>query len=205
MQSMSQEDRTTVAEAAKMWWIFLVAGIAWMLIATSVLRMDVNSIETVGILIGALFMIAAINEFAVARMATGGWKLVSYIIAIILVLGAMEGFFRPINTFFALASVLGLILTVMGIADIARGLTSKGANDLWWVALLSGIFQILLALWVSGSDRLFLTAPSTAAGEVARRSAVILFWVGFMALFRGIANLTAAFALKRAGKMAAAA
>jgi hypothetical protein len=41
--------------------------------------------------------------------------------------------------------------------------------------LVTGILLILLAFWVSGSDRVY---------ALAQRTYLILFWVGFLALFR---------------------
>ena len=50
------------------WWLFLITGIAWLLIAMVILRFNISSITTVGILLGALFLAAAINEFFVSSV-----------------------------------------------------------------------------------------------------------------------------------------
>jgi uncharacterized membrane protein HdeD (DUF308 family) len=60
------------------------------------------------------FLRAAINEVGLASVVPGGWKLRHYPLAGIFFLGALYGFVRPVTTFFALASVLGLILIVYG-------------------------------------------------------------------------------------------
>ena len=44
----------------------------------------------------------------------------------------------------------------------------------------------LLGLWVSASDRVF---------DLAGRTAFILLWVGFMALFRGVSDIVLAFTM----------
>lgn len=180
-----------VAEAARMWWVFLIGGIAWLLVAWIVLRMDITSIAAVGVLLGAVFLYAAIGEFMVAGAMSGGWKLLHYIMAVIFVLGAAWAFIRPVNTFFALASVLGLILVIQGAFEITRAIVSKPENDLWWLSLISGILLILLAFWVSSSDRVF---------NLEGRAVLILFWVGFMAIFRGFSLIATAFAVRHAGK-----
>jgi len=84
----------------------------------------------------------------------------------------------------------------MGTFEVARAISSKAENELWWLGLISGIAMLLLAFWVSGSGRLY---------NLTERTYVILFWVGFMSLFRGIAQIGLAFALRKAGKAAAAA
>src|SRR5262245_18343968 len=146
-------ERLIVREGARYWWVFLVSGILWLLLAWLVLRMNQTSIAAVGVLLGVVFLLAGINEVAVAALASGGWKVWRYIMAAIVFLGALWGFIRPVNTFFALASVLGLILIFYGSFEIIQGVASRAVNPYWWLNLITGILLILLAFWVSGSDR----------------------------------------------------
>jgi uncharacterized membrane protein HdeD (DUF308 family) len=183
---MLTEERMIVREGARYWWLFLISGILWLLIAWMVLRLNATSIATVGVLLGVVFLIAAINEVGVAALAPGGWKVWHYLLAAIFFLGGLYGFIRPVNTFFALASVLGLILVFYGAFEIVRGVMSRAVNPYWWLNLIIGILLVLLAFWVSGSDR------------------VILFWVGFLALFRGFSQIFLAFTVRHAGQEAAA-
>ena len=188
-------ERLIAREAARYWWLFLVSGILWLLIAWLVLRMNQTSIAAVGVLLGVLFLLAAINEVGVAALAPGGWKVWHYIMAVIFFLGALWGFILPVNTFFALASVLGLILIFYGTFEIIQGLASRAVNPYWWVNLITGILLVLLAFWVSGSDRVY---------ALAQRTVLILFWVGFFALFRGFSQIFMAFAVRHAGTEATA-
>jgi|SRR5262245_66165766 len=55
-----------------------------------------------------------------------------------------------------------------------RMIAREGARY-WWLNLITGILLVLLAFWVSGSDRVY---------ALAQRTYLILFWVGFLALFR---------------------
>ena len=48
------------------WWLFLITGIAWLIIALIVLRFDTASIATVGSLLGIVFLIAGLNEGMIA-------------------------------------------------------------------------------------------------------------------------------------------
>jgi Short repeat of unknown function (DUF308) len=192
---MLTRERMVVKEATRYWWVFLVSGLVWLLIAWLVLRMNVTSITTVGVLLGVVFLIAGINEVGVAAMVPGGWKVWHYIMAFIFLLGGLWGLFRPVNTFFALASVLGLILIFYGTFEIIQGIASRAVNPYWWLNLLTGILLILLAFWVSGSDRVY---------ALQQRTYLILFWVGFFALFRGFSQIFLAFSIRHAGKEAAA-
>ena len=180
-------------EAARWWWAPLVAGIIWFLIAWVVLRANVTSLATVGVLVGVVFFVAAVTEGALAGIVTGGWKVAHIVLAVLFLLGAVWSFVRPINTFFALASALGLLLFLQGVFYIARGIALRDESPYWGIELACGVLLVLLALWVSSSDRVW---------NLAGRTAFLLLWVGFMAIFRGISDIVLAFELRRLGKEA---
>jgi uncharacterized membrane protein HdeD (DUF308 family) len=168
------------------WWVFLITGIAWMIIAVIVLRFQadpVTSVSTVGFLIGSLFVFAAINEYVAANMVDT-WKWLHWLMGSLFLLGALYGFIRPYDTFFALASVLGFLLVFMGTLEIIRATMSREVNPLWGLGLVNGILLLLLGIWAS--QRYY---PASAV--------LILIWVGFMALFRGIGQIVLAFGIRR--------
>ena len=177
--------------AGRWWWVPLVAGVGWFLIAWLVLRADTTSLATVGVLVGVIFLLAAANEAAVAGFAAGGWRVAHYLLGAVFVLGALWAFVRPIDTFFALASVLGLILFLQGWLYIVRGIALRGLSPYWSLEVISGVLLTLLGLWVSASDRVF---------DLAGRTAFILLWVGFMALFRGVSDIVLAFTMLSSAK-----
>jgi uncharacterized membrane protein HdeD (DUF308 family) len=186
--------RFLVQRATRYWWVLLIVGVAWLVIGWVVLRADVTSLATVGVLLGVVFIASGVNEAALAGMVTGGWKVLHYGIAFLFLLAGLWAFIRPINTFFALASVLGLILVFAGAFEIARGVASRGETPYWWTGLLGGVLLLLLAAWVSVSD---------PQANVARRTFLILFWVGFMALLRGFTQIMMGFSLRHLGTEAA--
>ena len=180
--------RLLQSEAARWWWVPLVAAAAWFVIAWLVLRANYTSLATVGVLIGIVFLVATVNEVAVAAAMHGGWRVLHIALAVFFLLGALWGFIRPINTFFALASVLGLLLFLQGVTYIIRGIALRDATPYWWLDLVSGGLLTLLAIWVSESDRMY---------NLGARAAFILLWVGFMAIFRGFSDIGLAFSLRR--------
>ena len=190
---MITEGRMIVREGARYWWVFLVTGIAWLVIAWLVLRMDITSIAAVGVLLGVVFLFASVNEVGLGSLMSGGWKILHYVMALIFFIGGLWSLVRPVDTFFALASVLGLILIFYGTFEIARAFSSRDVNPYWWIGLVTGILLLLLAFWVSGSDRVY---------ALAQRTYLILFWVGFFALFKGITQIVNAFGIRHAGKVA---
>lgn len=190
------EGRVLLREGSRYWWVLLISGIAWLVVAWLVLRANITSLTTVGILLGILFIAAGINEVVFAGAVGGGWKFLHYAMGVIFLLGGLWAFIRPINTFFALASVLGLVLILQGAFEIVRGVSSRDENPYWWLGLVSGVLLVLLAFWVSASDRMF---------QLQARTFLILFWVGLWALFRGITSIVLAFGIRHAGRSVAAA
>jgi uncharacterized membrane protein HdeD (DUF308 family) len=189
---MELEDRLMADEAHRWWWVFLVVGIIWLLIGMVVLRLDESSVKTVGYLIGVLFVLGALTELLIASGSTTGWKIFHYILAVIFIVGAFWSFINPQKSFFALASILGFILLFMGLMEIMAALATRDTDSMWGLRLAVGILEIVLAIWVS--QRYY---PA--------RAALILIWVGFMAIFKGISQIALAFAVRRAGKDLAAA
>lgn len=170
-------------QIAGVWWLFLITGIAWLIIALIVLRFDTTSIATVGALLGVVFLIAGLNEGMVA-VVRPSWKWAHIALGILYVVGGFLAFASPYNAFWALASILGFLLVLKGSLDIIVSAMTKDLNEFWWLGLVTGILELLLGFWAS--QQLF---PA--------RAALILVWVGFLALFRGISEIALAFQIRR--------
>jgi uncharacterized membrane protein HdeD (DUF308 family) len=164
------------------WWLLLVTGIAWLIISVMVLRFRLSSISTVGVLIGVVFLLAMLNEFLLASVRAG-WRWAHVLLGILFAVGAIWAFANPINAFWALASVLGLLLVFQGTLDIISSISAREISGTWWLGLVAGILLILLGFWAS--QQMF---PA--------RAALLLLWVGFFALFRGISEIVIAFELR---------
>jgi hypothetical protein len=149
-------------EAARYWWVFLVSGILWLLIAWVVLRLqpdldrDRRGAARGGVPARRDQRGRAWPRWcpAAGRSGTTSWPSSSSS-------ADCEGFIRPVNTFFALASVLGLILIFYGAFEIIQAIASRAVNPYWWLKLILGILLVLLAFWVSGSDRVYALAQRT--------------------------------------------
>jgi len=185
--AMRAEAELVSEKASKYWWLFLIAGVAWIFIAWLVLRMNVTSLATVGVLIGVLFMLAGAHEVVIGSVTHRGRAVWHYILAVIFFLGGLWAFIQPIDTFFALVSVLGLVLILYGTLEIVQSIATRDVNQYWWVGLIAGVLLVLLAFWVSGSNRVY---------NLTSRTYLILFWVGFFAIFRGISQIVLAFRIR---------
>lgn len=79
-------------------------------------------------------------------------------ISVIFLLGGPWSFIRPVNSFSALASVLGVILIFHGTFEIFRTISMHGVSSFWWIGLITSSLLIQLAFWVPGSGRVYALA-----------------------------------------------
>jgi uncharacterized membrane protein HdeD (DUF308 family) len=181
---LSSEDRAVATTVAGYWWLYLVTGVLWFCVSLVVLRFQHESITTVGVILGVFFLLAALNEFGTAA-ADRSWPWLHALMGALFLVGSLWAFIQPEEAFWALASVLGFLLVFKGTLDIIVSTASRPVNHLWWLGLVTGILEVLLGFWASQQ---FYPA----------RGALILLWVGFAALFRGITEIVTAFELHSA-------
>ena len=117
---MITEGRMIVREGARYWWVFLLTGIAWLLIALLVLRMDITSIAAVGVLLGVVFLFASVNEVGLGSLMSGGWKILHYVMALIFFIWGLWSLVRPVDTFFALFKGITQIVNAFGIRHAGK-------------------------------------------------------------------------------------
>ena len=58
-------------------------------------------------------------------------------------------------------------------------------NSVWWLGVVAGVLEMLIGFWASQQ-------------VISARAALLIFYVGFLALFRGITEIVLAFELKAA-------
>jgi len=174
--------RQAVRRFAGPWWAFLIAGIAWFVISFVVLQLNLTSVSAVGVLLGVVFLITAVQEFFVAAV-TPSWAWARVLLGIFFFLGAIWSFADPVGTFVSLADLLGFLLIFMGALDLISAVMSQGVNSVWWLGLIVGILELLLGIWASQQ-------------YFAARATLLLFLVGFYALFKGIYSIVLAFQLR---------
>jgi uncharacterized membrane protein HdeD (DUF308 family) len=179
--------RVVAERATSMWWLFLVTGIAWLLVSVIVLRFDVASIAAVGTLVGVVLLFAGANEFLIMGMREIGWKWLHAVLGVLFIVGGVWAFVHPIDAFWELASIIGFLLVLKGSLDVVGSVMQRDVSELWWLGLLAGVLEILLGFWAS--QQFF-----------APRAILILIWVGFLALFRGFTEIVMAFELRSAHK-----
>ena len=171
--------------ASRFWWLYLITGVLWLWVTLIILSLDIDTVYAVAILFGFVAIGAGISEFLMIGASTTGWRIAHGILGVIFIAAGIVAFFRPQGTFVALAAIVAWVLLFKGIFDIVLALISHPAH-LWWVGLVVGIIEILLAFWAAG---------------YFRGSAIILVaWVAAMTLLRGITEIVMAFRLRKLKK-----
>lgn len=171
--------------ASRFWWLYLITGVLWLWVTLIILSLDIDTVYAVAILFGFVAIGAGISEFLMIGASTTGWRIAHGILGVIFIAAGIVAFFRPQGTFVALAAIVAWVLLFKGIFDIVLALISHPAH-LWWVGLVVGTIEILLAFWAAG---------------YFRGSAIILVaWVAAMTLLRGITEIVMAFRLRKLKK-----
>jgi len=176
--------RASFWRAVGPWWILLLTGIAWLVISVAIVRLDLVSVSTVGVLLGVMFLVAALDELMIAS-GRASWRWAHIVMGILFMGGAIWSFLTPFGAFWALAAVLGLLLILSGSFHIISSIYARDISSAWWLGLVAGVLEIFLGFWASQQ-----AAPAQAA--------LLLIWVGLLAMFRGIFEIVLAFELRRA-------
>jgi uncharacterized membrane protein HdeD (DUF308 family) len=164
-----------------LWWVLLVTGSLWILFALLVFRFDYTSVSALSILLGTVCLAAALLEVVAAGGSHGWWRVAHIGLAVVFAVVGVVAYVHPGNTFDALATIFAFYLLVRGAFEIVVAVLTRGA-ELWWIGLITGTLQVLLAFW--------------AAGDFGHKAFLLVVWVGASALIHGIAELVTAFRIK---------
>jgi uncharacterized membrane protein HdeD (DUF308 family) len=176
--------RPFFSQIARYWWVELLAGVFWVVIALVVLKFDEASVVTVGVLTGLMLLLFAAEEFALAYLDRSGTRWVWALWGVLLTAAGMIALIDPVKTFASFADILGFIFLLLGVLWMVHAFMERVVNPLWWLTLLSGILMVGLAFWVSG--QFFLT-----------RAATLLVFAGIWALMKGTTDIVRAFQIRR--------
>ncbi len=176
------EFAASVARLAGPWWLFLLTGIAWLIISMAVLRFSITSAATIGVLLGVVFLGAMVNEFMIAPVRWH-WGWAHALMGVVFLAGAIWSFADPLGVFWTLATVVGVLLILQGALVLITSIQSRLINSVWWLGLIAGILEIGLGFWASQQ-------------LVPARAVLLIIWVGVFAIFRGVTEIVLAFELK---------
>jgi uncharacterized membrane protein HdeD (DUF308 family) len=178
MFSIAAAERS-LGRALPPWWLFLITGIGWMLVALILLRFDYGSVSAISILFGIVAIAAGVLEFGVMLLAGGWWKVLHAVLAVAFIVAGIVAFVHPGDTFRALAAVFSFFLIFAGTFDIIESISVRREIEVWWLQLIGGIIELALGFW--------------AAGYYGRSAVLLVAWVAAFAVIRGVMNIVLAF------------
>ncbi|MUL80144.1 HdeD family acid-resistance protein [Mycolicibacterium sp. CBMA 226] len=179
-----------LAAQTKHWWLLLVAGVAWVVVAILILRFDYGTVAAIAVLFGVFCFAAAANEVMVSAVTPQrGWRILHGILALLLAAVGVMAFVRPDDTFVGLAAVMSFYFIFRGVFDVASAFTASRLPG-WWVLLLAGIAEICIGFWAAGSWNVSVV--------------VLVSWVSAGALIHGVGQISSAFLVRKVGKGASA-
>jgi uncharacterized membrane protein HdeD (DUF308 family) len=173
---------------SRLWWLWLVAGISWIVIALVILQFDQASVTTVGVLIGIMFILSAFQQFTFGSLAGGWLQLVMWLFAVLFLIAGVISLISPENTFAAIADTLGFLFLLVGTFWIIQAFGEREVNEFWWFGLVSGVAMIVLAFWTGG--QFFI-----------HRAYVLLVFAGIWAMFHGVNDIFRAFQVRELGRL----
>ena len=172
----------TLARVLPPWWLLLITGIGWTLVALIVLRFDYTSVSAISILFGFVAIAAGVLEIGVLMLARGWWKLLHALLVIVFIGAGIVAFIHPGNTFVALSAVFSFFLVFAGTMDIIISISSRHEIEVWWLQLVGGIIELALGFW--------------AAGYYGRSAVLLIAWVAAFAIIRGVRDIVLAFRVR---------
>ena len=184
---VSAEARATVRGLSRLWWLWIAFGVAWIVISVVILQFDQASINTVGVLIGIMFLATAAQQFVIAGIADE-MRWLYGVFGVLFVGAGILSLISPGNTFAAIADALGFLFLIVGVFWIIQAFAFREANELWWVGLLAGILMVILAFWTGG--QFFI-----------EKQYVLLAFAGIWSLMQGVTDLVRAFQIRKLGQL----
>jgi uncharacterized membrane protein HdeD (DUF308 family) len=171
---------------SRIWWWYLILGIAWVWYGMFVLSYRVGSLTALAALVGVAFLLGGVGQLIVAgRVET--WRPLLIVTGILAIAAGIMTFVWPDITLYVASILVAWFLIVFGIVHVVNALAGPKV-PWWWTQLLLGIAELILGVWAVRSwERSLLT---------------FMTLVGVWAIFTGVNEIFAAFSLREVGERA---
>jgi uncharacterized membrane protein HdeD (DUF308 family) len=161
-----------------MWAFLMFAGVAWLAIAWSVLRLEPADVVAVA---GPVIFFGALCEAVRALAGTRTWWLNAGMALLFAATGVIVLVDRD-ATWTTPASLIGWFLMVRGALDVAVSTMNRGVDRTWGLQLSLGVVQAALGFF--------------AASPLFRTADLVIVTLGAVGLLRSVADLVTALRLR---------
>ena len=186
---MKTADAFVRTDIGKWWWLWLVAGFIWIMVAVVILQLDESSVRTVGVIAGVMLFIAG-AQYVAAGVVAEDRKWRWYGFGTLLMAAGLTAMLNPVGAFSSLADMLGFLFALVAIVWLIEALDVQDTNPLWWLGLLAGILMLIIAFWAAG--QFFID-----------RAYTLLVFAGIWAMMKGVLDIIKAFNIRRLGRISA--
>jgi len=140
---------TKVEELSSKWWIFLLRGIAAIIVAVIAFMQPGAALIALVVVLGIYSFVAGVLAITATFMGAGGdrwWGLLFE--GIILVVAGFLIWSWPITSAIAFVYFVAAWMIVTGILEIATGVKLRDVIDNEWLYILGGVISIGFGIWV---------------------------------------------------------
>jgi uncharacterized membrane protein HdeD (DUF308 family) len=163
----------------RFWWLLLITGIAWIVLAVMILRFDYTTVAAVAVLFGVYCLAAAATQTMIGAVSSStGWRIAHGLMAALLVVAGVVSFANFGATFDTLAAIISFYFILRGCFDIVMAFAANVISG-WWVLLICGFIELGLGFWAAGSWNASVV--------------VLVAWVAAAALVHGIGDIALGF------------
>jgi hypothetical protein len=161
-----------------MWGFLMFAGVAWLAISWSVLRLEPVDVVSVA---APMLLFGALCEGMRALAGTRTWWLNAGLTGLFAATGVVL-WVVPGSSFATPVALVGWFLMVRGAVDVSVSALNKGTDRTWGLSLVLGVLQAGLGFY--------------AAGPAARAADPMILLLGALGLMRGVADLVTSLRLR---------
>jgi uncharacterized membrane protein HdeD (DUF308 family) len=173
-----------VVAKSKYWWLLVVAGVAWIVVAVMILRITYETVTTIALLFGAICVVVAATEVFMGAMSSRRWRIAHWLLAVLFVAVAVAALLAMKATLAALAAVVSLFFISRGAFDVVSAMAASRERG-WQLLLMVGLGQLALGFWAGGPWK------TSFLGLMA--------WISAGTMLHGIGQIASGFLLREVG------
>jgi uncharacterized membrane protein HdeD (DUF308 family) len=180
MEELRAWTRAQTETVSKGWWVLLLTGVISVIAGAIIFFVD-WTVDDLVIFVGALLIVR--GAFTIFSIPVDGslrsWSIALGVVEILVGVGV---FAWPGPALLVVAFSIGWLLLFRGIMAIMGAVTSRKVLPLWGLVLVTGILEVVVALYLLGRPGLTLVATVLA--------------IGFATVLYGVLEIVAAFEVK---------